>query len=193
MPVSLIVLLVLCWYVCLSLLMWMSYVCSRHRASFNGHCYTWLMAIKMHWTELNWRELSAETSVGTGVCELHVWAHTAPTTGKGSLLNRPSCPPDNPIGEGTELSRVEHQRTSEQVEYEQKRVLFERTNERTNKQTNNLPWLSICLQDQYFLFGYSCLPFINILLFRNKYCFKNTMKTKHSRSYLCLFRRFYEL
>ena len=28
----------------------------------------------------------------------------AEKTGRGSLLNRPSCPPDDPIGQGTELN-----------------------------------------------------------------------------------------
>ena len=30
----------------------------------------------------------------------------AEKTGRGSLLNRPLCPPDNPVGQGTELNCV---------------------------------------------------------------------------------------
>ena len=32
----------------------------------------------------------------------------AEKTGRGSLLNRPSCPPDDPIGQGTDLNRTGH-------------------------------------------------------------------------------------
>ena len=49
------------------------------------------------------------TSKGGHPCPCQNCSQPSPTekTGRGPLLNRPSCPPDDPIGKGTELNWTE--------------------------------------------------------------------------------------